>query len=298
MTVWLERLYNLRRGRHDAYERPHKPVLLLSIFNLVERQLIRTNAAAISDDLITTFKQFFETVRQHNDQPTIENPLFYLQSDGFWTLVPKQGEAPLQVSSGAASLGTLRRVVAHGRFDDSLWTLIDDPVSRHQLREALIARYFPESRDKLAAALAGDTLRETPADLPPGRDAAFRRTILEIYDHTCTACGIRVLLTNQQRSLVTAAHIIPFATSYNDKPTNGLALCPNHHWAMDSYLISPCPDGNHSAGVWKVHPSLDDRKPFERDLISLAGRRVIPPAEEKFLPAREGLEWRCRQLKN
>jgi len=31
-------------------------------------------------------------------------------------------------------------------------------------------------------------------------------------------------------SLVEAAHIIPFGESQNDKPDNGLALCPNHHW--------------------------------------------------------------------
>jgi hypothetical protein len=38
----------------------------------------------------------------------------------------------------------------------------------------------------------------------------------------------------------------------NDKPDNGLALCPNHHWAMDRFLIAPCPHPRHRAGVWRV----------------------------------------------
>ena len=122
---------------------------------------------------------------------------------------------------------------------------LSEPVARHQLREALIARYFPEDRDKLAAITAANRSAK-PADalkeeLPPGRDGAFRRTILEIYDYRCAACGVRVLL-DQSVSLVEAAHLIPFNVSRNDKPTNGMALCPNHHWAMDRHLIAPVPD--------------------------------------------------------
>jgi len=64
---------------------------------------------------------------------------------------------------------------------------------------------------------------------PPGRHDAFRHAILEIYDYRCAACGIRVKITDDL-SLVEAAHIIPFGESQNDKPDNGLALCPNHHW--------------------------------------------------------------------
>ena len=66
-----------------------------------------------------------------------------------------------------------------------------------------------------------------------------------------TTCGVRVLL-NQELSLVEAAHLIPFGVSRNDKPTNGMALCPNHHWAMDRHLIAPCPDDKRRAGVWRI----------------------------------------------
>jgi putative restriction endonuclease len=131
--------------------------------------------------------------------------------------------------------------------------------------------------------------------LPPGRDAAFRRTILEIYDYRCAACGIRVLLDAE--ALVEAAHLIPFGISRNDKPTNGVALCPNHHWAMDRYLIAPCPDRKGRAGVWRVNDErLDDRIEGQRDLVALAGKCVIPPSEEKFYPAIESLKWREEKI--
>jgi putative restriction endonuclease len=180
--------------------------------------------------------------------------------------------------------------------------LLSEPVARHQLREALIARYFPEDRDKLAALVVGgaasvigkqESFRET---MPPGRDGAFRRTIVEIYDYRCAACGVRVLL-DQRESLVEAAHLIPFGVSRNDKPTNGMALCPNHHWAMDRYLIAPVPDSKRPAGVWRVNEGrLDDRIEGQRELVSIAGKPVIPPSEEKFYPALESLRWREQHL--
>jgi hypothetical protein len=37
---WLERLYHLRRDKRGSHERPHKPVLLLSIIDLLDRGVI------------------------------------------------------------------------------------------------------------------------------------------------------------------------------------------------------------------------------------------------------------------
>jgi len=302
--MWLERLYNLRRDKRGSHERPHKPVLLLSILDLLDRRIISGNEVPLSDELVRTFKRYFEVVRKQDDQPTIQNPFFHLSGDKFWQLVPAPGEAPIYregATTGAPSVAELRKRVAYGRFDDGFWQLIKEPVARHQLREAIIARYFPDDREKLAAVAAtngtavakADALRE---ELPPGRDAAFRRTILEIYDYRCAACGVRVLL-DQAVSLVEAAHLIPFNVSRNDKPTNGMALCPNHHWAMDRHLIAPVPDSKKRAGIWRVNEErLDDRIEGQRELVAIAGKSVIPPNEEKFYPAIESLRWREEHL--
>jgi putative restriction endonuclease len=302
---WLERLYNLRRDKCKSHERPHKPVLLLSIIDLLDRGVIRGNAIPLSDELVASFKRYFAVVQREDDQPTIQNPFFHLSGDGFWKLVPSPGQEPIYrpgATSGAPSVAELRRRAVHGEFEAGLWALMGDAVARHQLREALIARYFPEKREELAALVvqqqagkATDALRE---ELPPtpARDAAFRRTILDVYDYRCAACGMRVLL-DQSMSLVEAAHLIPFGVSRNDKPTNGVALCPNHHWAMDRHLIAPCPDSNRPAGVWRVNGErLDDRIEGQRDLVALAGKPVIPPSEEKFYPALESLRWREEHL--
>ena len=94
-----------------------------------------------------------------------------------------------------------------------------------------------------------------------------------------------------------AAHLIPYSESRNDMPTNGVALCPNHHWAMDRHLIAPCPDRKRPAGIWRVNMKrLDDRIEGQRDLVALAEKDVIPPAEKKYYPAPDGLRWREEHL--
>lgn len=297
---WLERFYNLRRDKSGPHERPHKPVLLLSILDLLDRGLVTRNEFPLSSDLTKTFKRYFEVVRQGDDKPTIENPFYHLSGDGFWHLVPKPDERPLYEpgnASRAPTITALRQI--YGRFDDTLWAaFLTDAHSRHLLREALIARYFPERREQIAA-VAGEKLAAPTADVlrdePPGRDGAFRHTILEIYDFRCAACGIRVKISDDL-SLVEAAHIIPFGVSRNDKPDNGLALCPNHHWAMDRFLIAPCPDVKSRAGIWRVGPSLDARIEGQKDLVALTNQPVIPPREEKFYPAIESLHWREQHL--
>lgn len=307
----LERVYRLRRDKRQQHERPHKPVLLLSLIDLLDRGLVSDNSFPLSEELVRTFKRHFAAVCAADDRPSIEQPYFHLAGDGFWQLVPAPGCEPIYrpgEASGAPSVATLRRRVLHGTFDDEFWRLLSDPVSRHQLREAIIARYFANRRDSLTAVIVesrqASAVDTSPPDaLPPtpARDSAFRRAILEIYDYRCAACGVRVLL-NHGICLVEAAHLIPFAVSRNDNPNNGLALCPNHHWAMDRHLIAPCPpppqETARTAGVWRVNGrQLDDRFEGQRDLLALDGKRVIPPAERMYYPSPEALRWREEQLR-
>src|SRR5512132_244990 len=104
---WLERLYNLRRDKRGSHERPHKPVLLLSIIELLDRGLIQKNEVPLTQELVETFRRYFEVVRKLDDQPSIENPFYFLSGDKLWQLVPQEGREPLYregYASGAPSM--------------------------------------------------------------------------------------------------------------------------------------------------------------------------------------------------
>jgi putative restriction endonuclease len=93
-------------------------------------------------------------------------------------------------------------------------------------------------------------------------------------------------------SFIDAAHLIPFSQSRNDHPTNGLALCKNHHWAMDRDIIAPGPDLH-----WHVSKILDPRRSNgEKELMVLSGQAVLLPQDQAFHPDAAGLKWRYEQL--
>lgn len=116
---WLERFYNLRRDKSGAHERPHKPVLLLAILDLLDRGLLRTNEIRLSPDLVDTFNRYFEAVRQRNDRPTIQNPFYHLCGDGFWQLVSQPGE--LQPFHSLHGHEKAQKCTKIGSFQSSGW---------------------------------------------------------------------------------------------------------------------------------------------------------------------------------
>ena len=124
------------------------------------------------------------------------------------------------------------------------------------------------------------------------RNAAFARAVRSAWDNICAACGARLVVWDSGQTLVDAAHLIPRSEGGSDAPSNGIALCKNHHWAMDSFLIAPGRDLK-----WLASRILDDRHQTERDLIALTGRPVASrPKDERLQPATDSLRWREEHL--
>ena len=293
----IERLYDLRPGttpveEGSPHERPHKPLLLLAALDLIDEGRATPARIPWCQDLRDRFSARFLQVRKHNDQNTPENPFFYLQTQGFWQawIEQENRQLPLQTTPLVNQMG---RVFA--RFTDGFEHLTSISATRQILREALLSRYFPQLSSSFhPRSTISDQLSHVGEDLAEyGRSPAFRRLILDLYDHQCAACGLRIRLpAGNDVSFIDAAHLIPFAASRNDHPTNGLALCKNHHWAMDRDLIAPGPDLH-----WKVAAVIDPRRSNgERELHDLAGKSLLLPKDPAFHPDADGLRWRCERL--
>ena len=256
--------------------------------------LLNNNRIHYSEKLIARFKDYFELVKQGNDQPTIQNPFHFLSGDGFWTLVPKSGKPPFyqEGNSGKPSVKAFREDLDHAEFLPDLWELLADPSQRQEIRQALVARYFPDYAQTLGL-LSSDPSSDSEPDRvgedPPARMGAFRKIVTKIYDYRCCACGIRVKV--DELALVDAAHLVPFSESFNDHPSNGLALCKNHHWAMDRYLLAPTIERR-----WKVSTRMDSRIPDFKEFLAMDGRELFPPSDSKFSPSDNGLAWREAKL--
>lgn len=295
---FIEQLYELNVGiigkGDDRHERPHKPVMLLAVADLFAAG--QTDATVPwSAELRHRFKTYFEIVRRRNDKPTPENPFLYLRSEGFWQPVRVTGSQEQPLAS-APKVGDLDSGQVFARLPDWLVQALADPRRREQLREALISRYFADSRDDVVAEFE-QPRQSTAAEPGPAwtshrRNGAFSRLVTRNYDHQCAACGLRLVLDEPRVTLVDAAHLVPFKVSHDDHPTNGMALCKNHHWAMDRHLIAPGPDQR-----WHVSRRLDARKSrAAAELLELEGKPLLRPGEPAYRPRQAGLEWRLGRL--
>ncbi|MGJ8656988.1 MAG: HNH endonuclease [Akkermansiaceae bacterium] len=186
----------------------------------------------------------------------------------------------------------LSSIMQGATLEPTLWAAMNDSATRSRLRQVLISRYFPQHRTSLLQQLPINlNLNQELAEyLTPARTAGFRKIVTQVYEHQCAACGLS-LHRPDGSTIVDAAHIIPFSESYNDHPRNGLALCKNHHWAMDKSLIAPSP-----GLIWLASQDLDPRQPGEKELINLANQPIILPKDNAYHPLPDALEWRKSRL--
>ena len=293
---------------------PYKPFLLLAILDLVAQNEIKTNFVELNADLLDVFDHYWARVIGKDKEANVVQPFYHLKSEGFWHLIPQPGkEELLQASSPIRSLRVLHMLVIGAKFDDELFRLIQSPTERDQLRQILIERYFaPEirpilveigtitkeafeyTRELLDRSRGIFKIEEAPSMdetyLTESRSVAFRRIVVQAYNHTCAICGVR-LLTPEGRTAVAASHIVPWSHSHNDDPRNGLALCGLHHWSFDNGLITVTPA--HEIAVSSTIPVDDDATAAIR---VLAGRGIQKPSKEYLWPAREALRWHNRNI--
>jgi len=294
----INALYSLNVGvvgtGNQRHERPHKPVLLLAALDAVAEGRTPPQRIEWSQWLRSRFRTYFEVVRSSNDDIAPELPFFHLRTDGFWEPVRlgANGPTPLVIPPSAADAesGSVYALITGG------WEhLFAVPADRAALRAAIIARYFPKAREMLPKPDATDRQvneEEVRDEAVVARSAAFRRQVIAAYDHQCTACGLRIRMPDHEITFVDAAHLLPFSISGNDHPSNGLALCKNHHWALDQHLIAP-----NAQAIWQVSRLLDSRRSQgEKELAELRDKPLLTPTDSAYAPLPEGLQWRYARL--
>ena len=287
-----------RSPRGNNRYAPHKPFLLLAVIELIKRREIEGNRIPFSDSLITLFKKYISLTPGWH--PTIYNPFFRLQNNGFWHLYP----IALRDSPPSSNY-QLQRAGAYAQFDSDLFTILRIPEYQEIFRQIIIDRYFPELREKIndltieeeAAEYSESLIQavEHPFSMQrdvasvqtetPVRSAGFRRAIMEIYDYTCAVCELTIRASTGE-SVTDAAHIIPFSVSYNDDIRNGMSLCKSHHWAFDTGLISLNDDYQVI-----VSPSMSEQGPTEGMLTQLRDKRIWTPENDRYHPDKGALEW-------
>ena len=294
---------NIRNGRPS----PHKPAMLLAVLSLADNGQLPENKIEYSQELLALFKSIFIIIQTPADRCSPLLPFFHMRSEEFWHLKAMPGKEDIVAEmTTPAGAGKLMELIEYASLDQDLFNLISQPMNRVVLRLAIIEKYFSEYRDALLA-LCGEEIeigkvREdwqeqdfiiTPSIMEKSREirkAAFAREVRQAYDYRCAACGTR--FRYYDITVIDAAHLIPFHETHDDSPTNGMALCKNHHWLMDRHLIAPGPGArnNYEKPRWYVCKDLTDRIEGQRDLLKLKNQTVLLPNDTRLCPKRESLD--------
>ena len=110
-----------------------KPILLLTFFELIEEGHIIGNKIHFDQLLVSTYKRIFKQYEKVITNP--EYPFYYLRNDGFYNI---KGRTDKRTPSAKY----LRDHCEYAYFDDALWELLQDPVSREELRNTIINHYL------------------------------------------------------------------------------------------------------------------------------------------------------------
>lgn len=291
--------------RHRA---PHKPLLLLTVADLVAQGYLQDAFVPFDDRLVEDFDRYWIAVLPDRRASDPALPYFHLKSEGFWTLVPQPGmDVTVAALDQIRSSARLRDLVLGARLDTDVFHFLMDVDARNALRQVLIEQYFaPALWPKLldvaqmsvqsaayetrlrSLARESFTLHEVMTSefdyRVEARSTAFRRTVVTAYDATCALCGVR-LKTPEGRVAVAAAHIVPWSVGHNDHPRNGVALCGLHHWTFDQGLAAITSDLR-----VRISTVVGDVEGTQ-SLRVLSGRAIHRPTEVIYQPALAALAW-------
>jgi putative restriction endonuclease len=285
---------------------PNKPVLLLSIIELIGRGQIQHNQIELSPELIATFLKLWQTLDIHR-RADIGLPFFHLKSDGFWHFQAKPGFEFLESPHSkikVRNVTALRQSVDYAYLDSELFTLLLNSASRIELTAVLIESWFLSQTEQLEQSLEfnafeelqnrllreggqvyqPDEVEEQDQETAIVRDGAFRRIVTSVYGYRCAFCGLQIL--NHQENIVDGSHIKPFSKFYDDRINNGISLCKNHHWAFDRFWFTI--NDNYTI---EVAQTLHEDAPHSTPMKEFQGQQIWLPNNEQYHPRPDALYW-------
>ncbi len=316
ITRYLKLFKSLKRGHNKGLGKaPHKPILLLSIIELINQRKINSNRIEISSDLVLMFKSLFKQLVHSGHIDNFSLPFFHLRSEPFYRLAPKTGmTSKLNQYKSIKSINKLIELISFAEIDRELYELLQVEDARKIIEHFIINEYFSGTDFDINYEIDGedeienDILNETAPNYQTKlkklseqlekenfeeeifvRGDIFKKTVPKIYNYTCCVTGFFVS-SNHNVQMVDACHIIPFSISQDDTIQNGISLSPNIHRAFDRGLLTINQDY-----VVRISPSVSKRSSSE-SLLSLEGKRIELPANDNYLPSLEALEWHRKEV--
>lgn len=292
---------------------PHKPILLLSLFELIRKGDLNSNRIFITPELVIAFKDNWKKLVVTGHKENFSLPFFHLRSEPFWHLKSKtQVQDFITSSKSIKSFKSLTENISYAEIDVSLFNLLLEPNENAFFTNYILELYFPDSKlqynnatPSLFVHIENQILNESPEEYVQQitelqskmdetdfqeemfvRGGVFKKKVPEIYDYTCCISGLKIMTTaDRSIQMIDACHIVPFSISRDDTIQNGISLCPNLHRAFDRGIITINKDF-----IVRVSPILKENDSIF-SIRQFDGKTIKLPESERWFPSIESLKW-------
>jgi len=311
-SKYIHALTHLNRAPTKFGKAPHKPVLLLTLLELMESGYATDNRFYPDTELVGVFQENWRLLVDTANHPDFSQPFYYLQSEKidhlpYWQLIAMPG---CQVNAHIKSINKLISVVNYGRFSDEIFMYLSDASHRAHMRQLLIETYFPSKAKNFATHKQNNEgyfhdLEAYIMNAPEARkkiikieteeevyvrSGLFKRLVPQVYQQTCAISGMQ-LGSTFGHTFVDACHIVPFSVSHDDRVTNGLALCPNIHRAFDRGLIAI--EDDYSV---LLSSHILEKSEHAYSLNRFGGIKISLPEKQTAWPDRDLLRWHKKEV--
>ena len=144
---YIEAVKNLKTNNKWGRKSPHKAVLMLTVIELYEKNILMDNEIRYDETLKSTFLKMWNVVLPNEPLFHLDAylPFWYLQNDNFWHIVPIRGKEDIlslmRDTNIKPSEAKLIDSVKYAELDEDLYFLMTLPSGRSSLKRALLETY-------------------------------------------------------------------------------------------------------------------------------------------------------------
>ena len=149
LSYYAKKFQRLRVDRAHGIA-PHKPILLLSVIELIRREAIEENKIYLSNKLIKTFLKYWGCLGSESHHPDISRPFFHMRSGKFWHLWANPGyEKTISSKVKLKTFAEVKQAIKYAHLDEDLFEFLQEPMSRASLLVVLVSRWFPHKHEEI-----------------------------------------------------------------------------------------------------------------------------------------------------
>lgn len=160
LSYYSKRFQRIRVDRAHGVA-PHKPLLLLSVIEMISHKEIQKNEIYLSNELIQKFLKYWSYLGSELHNPDISRPYFHMRSGRFWHLMANPDYE--KVISSKVKLKTfleVKRSIQYAYLDEDLFDLLNINKYRECLLSVLVGQWFPGRLDEVLSIAETDIFRE------------------------------------------------------------------------------------------------------------------------------------------